>query len=64
MKLNRKMCDEAAAYAKIIAQSGSLKHSSRNEREGQGENLAMGCSTKKGQTITEGVTNWYAIIIN
>lgn len=59
MRLNREMCDEAAAYAKIIAQSGNMKHSTKEQRKGQGENLSMGCSSNKGgQTTTEAVDNW------
>ncbi|XP_031564749.1 protein PRY1-like [Actinia tenebrosa] len=59
MKLNRQMCDEAAEYAKTIAQQGQLRHSSREQRNSQGENLSMGCSTNSGQTTTEAVNNWY-----
>ena len=59
MTLNKQMCQEAQAYAEKIAASGAMQHSSRQEREGQGENLSMGCSSSKGgQTATEAVTNW------
>ncbi|KAL9975351.1 hypothetical protein ACROYT_G012504 [Oculina patagonica] len=59
MTLDRQMCDQAKAYAQKIAKMGGLKHSSRQEREGQGENLSMGCSTNQAQAMEEAVTNWY-----
>ena len=58
MTLDREMCDKAKAYAEHLAQLGGLVHSSRQERDGQGENLAMGCSTNKAQIMEEAVTNW------
>lgn len=58
MKLDRKMCDDAKAYAEKIARMGHLKHSSRDERDGQGENLSKGCSTDKAQAMETAVTNW------
>ena len=58
MTLDREMCDQAKAYAVKIAQQGVLMHSSKRERQGQGENLSMGCSSNKAQAIEEAVTNW------
>ena len=58
MRLDREMCDQAKAYAVTIAQKGILEHSSRPDRQGQGENLSMGCSTNKAQAMEEAVTNW------
>ena len=58
MTLDREMCDQAKAYAVELAQQGALMHSSKEKRQGQGENLSMGCSTKKAQAIEEAVTNW------
>ena len=58
MKLNREMCDQAKAYAKKIATMGALMHSNREDRDGQGENLSMGCSTNRAQSMEEAVTNW------
>ena len=58
MTLDRQMCDEAKAYAEKIAKMGSLQHSTRDQRNGQGENLSMGCSTNAAQTMEEAVTNW------
>ena len=58
MQLDRKMCDDAKAYAQKIADMGGLQHSSKQEREGQGENLSMGCSTNEAQAMEEAVTNW------
>ncbi|KAJ7374888.1 hypothetical protein OS493_005241 [Desmophyllum pertusum] len=53
------MCDEAKAYAAKLAAMGTLEHSSKEERHGQGENLSYGCSTNSAQSIEEAVTNWY-----
>ncbi|XP_078365354.1 Golgi-associated plant pathogenesis-related protein 1-like [Oculina patagonica] len=64
MTLDRQMCDQAKAYAQKIAQLGELKHSSKEEREEQGENLSMGCSTNKAQAMEEAVTNWYNEVCN
>ena len=52
------MCDEAKAYAHKLAQTRTLKHASKEERLGQGENLSMGCSTNKAQAMEDAVTNW------
>ena len=58
MKLDRTMCDDAKAYAGKIAQEGQLKHSTSLERNGQGENLSMGCSIDMAQAIETAVENW------
>ena len=58
MTLDREMCDSAAQWAKYIAELGSLEHSTEDKRPNQGENLSMGCSTDKPQTVKEAVTNW------
>ena len=58
MKLDRKMCDDAKAYAEKIAQLGALQHSSKEARNGEGENLAMGCSSERPQAMETAVENW------
>lgn len=58
MTLDRQMCDKAEEYAQKLAQMGTLQHASQQEREGNGENLSMGCSTNQAQTMEEAVTNW------
>ena len=58
MKLKREMCDQAKAYAERLAAMGTLKHSPKSERSGQGENLSMGCSSRGPQSMEEAVTNW------
>jgi uncharacterized protein YkwD len=58
MKLNAEMSQSAASYAAEIAKQGNLKHSSREARDNNGENLSYGCSSAKGQTATEAITNW------
>ena len=58
MTLNSHMNQQAASYARRIARRGSLQHSSSSERPGQGENLAMACSTN-GLSAEEAVDNWY-----
>ena len=59
MTLDKAMCQQAAAYAAKLANMGTLQHSAKDQRQGQGENLSMGCSTKGGQTATQAVSNWY-----
>ena len=59
MTLDRQMCDQAQAYAEELLSTGKLKHSSDSEREGQGENLSMGCSTEAPQHVLTAVENWY-----
>ena len=54
MTLDSEMCIEAKAYAQQLAQMGTLTHSSSPD----GENLSMGCSSNKAQTVEEAVTNW------
>jgi len=39
MTLDQTMCQQAAAYAAKIANMGTLMHSSKEQRSGQGENL-------------------------
>lgn len=58
MKLDRTMCDEAKEYAEKLARTGSFAHSPKNEREGQGENLSMGCSSDQAQAMETAVENW------
>ena len=62
MTLDRQMCDEAKQYAQTLAVMGSLVHSPGRDRGGQGENLAVGCSTDAPQTIEQAVTNWWGYI--
>ena len=57
MTLNKTMCNMAKEYADKIARMGMLKHSTSQERDGNGENLSMGCSTNSAQAIEEAVTN-------
>ena len=57
------MCDEAKQYAQTLLNRGHLVHSPSSERSGQGENLAMGCSTSAAQPIEEAVTNWWVSIL-
>ena len=65
MKLNKEMNDMAEAYAKKLAQQGSLQHASASERKNDGENLAYSCSSKPGASYTgAGATrNWYVYVI-
>ena len=56
MKLDDKMCKEAEEYAKKLADMGSLQHADTD----YGENLAMKCSSEKGEEMTgqEATKNW------
>ena len=61
MTLDQTMCQQAAAYAAKLANMGTLMHSPKEQRSGQGENLSMGCSTNAGQTVKEALENWYDV---
>ena len=58
MKVNAQMTKEAEAYAKELASRGAFEHSQGGK---DGENLAMGCSSKKGEGMTaaQATRNWY-----
>ena len=57
MILNPQLSSEAAAYAKVIADTGNLVHS--NTEGKYGENLAMGCTSKNAKMSAEEATkNW------
>ena len=59
MTLNNEMSSAAAAYAKKIASTGSMQHSSRDERPGQGENLYMSCTSKStAESAATAVKKW------
>ena len=60
MKLDEEMTKSAEEYAKKIAQMGTLKHSSSDERSGNGENLAMKCSSREEDEMSaeEATKNW------
>ena len=60
MKLDEEMTKSAEEYAKKLAKMGTLQHSSSDERSGNGENLAMKCSSLKGDEMSaeEATKNW------
>ncbi len=60
IKINSEMSKSAEEYAKKLAASGNFQHSSKDERKGDGENLAMKCSSKKGEEMgaEEATKNW------
>ena len=60
MKLDEEMTKSAEEYAKKLAKMGTLKHSSRDERSGNGENLAMKCSSREEDEMSaeEATKNW------
>ena len=59
MKLDDKMSKEAEEYAKKLADMGTLQHADTD----YGENLAMKCSSQKGEEMTaeEATKNWYEV---
>ena len=61
MKLNDEMSRKAAQYAKRLADRGAFEHSDPKERDDDGENLAMGCSSQEGEGMTaaQATRNWY-----
>ena len=54
MTLNSAMSQSAAAYAQKLVQLGTLKHSSSEERDGDGENLYYSCGMEvSGASVTK-----------
>ena len=71
MKLNDNLNYEADKYAKQLFQrfggTGRLKHSPRDSRKGQGENLASGCTTARGRdgrTVEDAAKSWFVTLTN
>ena len=59
MTLDDSMNDAADEYAQTLFNLGSLKHSDKESRPGEGENLAFGCSTAaEGRTVQDAVKSW------
>ena len=60
MKLDEEMTKSAEKYAKKLADMGTLQHSSSSERSGNGENLAMKCSSREEDKMSaeEATKNW------
>ena len=60
MTLDDSMNDAAEEYARTLFELGYLKHSDKEDRPGQGENLASGCSTAaEGRTVQDAIKGWY-----
>ena len=59
MKINCALGKQAAEYARKVADLGSLVQSGYSDRPGQGENLALDCtSSEAGQSARVAVKNW------
>ena len=60
MKNNEKMAQEAEAYAKELAKDFKFEHSKSKD----GENLAMSCSSKKGNELSaaDATKMWYVFL--
>lgn len=60
MTLDRAMSDQAKAYAGKLAATGTLKHASSAERNGNGENLYYACTSGTNLPSTgDAVKAWY-----
>lgn len=60
LKLDLEMSRQAQVFAEQLAKLGTLKHSARDSRPGQGENLAMGCSSGDSVMPASAATKkWY-----
>ncbi|XP_048577144.1 probable pathogenesis-related protein CaO19.6200 isoform X2 [Nematostella vectensis] len=60
MILDEALSAEAQKFAKELAHLETLKHSDRPSRPGEGENLAMGCSTEGTiMSAAAAVKKWY-----
>ena len=55
LEVNSELSRECAAYAKVLVDKGMLKHSDTDD----GENLAMGCSSKNVEmSAMQATENW------
>ncbi|XP_022787209.1 Golgi-associated plant pathogenesis-related protein 1-like [Stylophora pistillata] len=66
MTLNNEMSEGADQYAHRLFQmfgvNMGLKHSPKDSRRGQGENLAVGCTTARvaeGRSVEDAIKSWY-----
>ena len=58
MTLNSQMSKEAEEYAKKLAKMGDIEHSTKEERNGHGENLAMTCGSEDDLKDDFATKNW------
>ena len=59
MTLDRTMCNQAKAYAEKLAARGVLQHASKQERNGNGENLYYACTSGENLPGTaDAVKSW------
>lgn len=57
MTLNQTMSTSAAEWAKHLGENDLFEHSSADERENQGENIAAWCDAT-GETATQVTKRW------
>ena len=62
LTLNKEMSESARKYAEYLLLQGTLTHSSKQERSGQGENLHMACAMPDAPSPNEATKNWYVLV--
>ena len=59
MKVDKTAAESAQAWAEGLASTGTFEHSTSDERDGCGENLAMSSDATTMETTGEAVKMWY-----
>ena len=62
LTLNKEMSESARKYAEYLLLQGTLTHSSKQERSGQGENLNLACTIPDAPSPNEATRNWYVLV--
>ncbi|XP_065065301.1 uncharacterized protein LOC135691380 [Rhopilema esculentum] len=61
LELNDKLSKDAQEYAEHLAKTASSDHSLRRDRPGQGENIAVGCTSAGSELrAKEAISQWYS----
>ena len=63
MSLDNHLNVGAQIWAEQLALRGMLQHSTKEEREGNGENLDYSCSTSSGYFRVNATDNWYVSLV-
>ena len=59
LEMNEKLSKDAEDYAKNLSETDASVHSVRKDRPGQGENIAVGCTSAGSELrAKEAVSQW------
>ena len=61
--MNERLSKDAQDYAEHLAKAASSVHSLRKDRPGQGENIAVGCTSAGSELrAKEAISQWYLCV--